>query len=144
LEVREALAGVIEMSTQRKMPRKPVTIVLRGPLTLGPPAEKLRNDVRSLLERGVKEICIDARRVPYADGRGLGILAECIALARRAGATVKVERARGKFRQELQITHLLAARSPRRVRRAADARPASRSFRAHVKSYVRMLEPGVA
>lgn len=130
------------MSMQHRTPSEPVTIVLQGPLTLGRPVERLRSEVLSLLARGVKEICLDARRVPYADGRGLGILAECIAFALRAGATLRVERARGKLRQELQMTGLLAHGSARVARRAAGgSRPTGRAFRAHD---LRMLEPGVA
>lgn len=120
------------------------TVVLRGPLTLGETAERLLATVRELLDGGVREIRLDAARIPYADARGLGAIAECGSLALARGARFSVEGASGKLREELQMTGLIAA-EPRRSRlRDAERTTSRRSGVGAAKSFLRVVHSGVA
>lgn len=130
------------MRAQQRKPRETATISLRGPLTVGAPVDRLRDEILALLEEGVEEIRIDAVRVPYADASGLGLLAEYTRLAADIGTAVRIARARGKFRQELEMTGLIEGGRSRRSHRSAAGE--DRTFRPRMKSYIRMLEPGVA
>jgi anti-anti-sigma factor len=132
------------MSADHRKPRKMATVELRGPLVIGQPVRRLKSRIHASLAQDVTYIRLDAAKVPYADGSGLGALAECMVEAREAGVVLRIEKAQGKFKEMLELTGLV---QPSR-RGGARKHPATRRTRgrihAAVKSYLRLLEPGVA
>ena len=95
------------MRAQNQDSSQSATVALRGPLTLGRPADLLRTTVQQLLDSGITIIRLDMTQVPFADAEGLGVIAECNSQTSMAGATLQIEGAHGKLREELGITGLM-------------------------------------
>lgn len=95
------------MRAQNQDNTQSATVALRGPLTLGAPANLLRKTVQQLLDAGIKIIRLDMTQVPFADAEGLGVIAECHSRTAMAEADLQIEGARGKLREELGLTGLM-------------------------------------
>jgi anti-sigma B factor antagonist len=84
-----------------------VTIVdLDGRITLGESTGALREELRSLLAGGVKNIILNMQNVSYVDSAGLGELVGAYTTATNQGGSVKLLNLQGKMKDLMQITKL--------------------------------------
>jgi anti-sigma B factor antagonist len=84
-----------------------VSIVdLNGKVTLGENTGILRDELRSLLSQGHKNILINMKDVSYVDSAGLGELVGAYTTATNQGGSVKLLHLQGKMRDLMQITKL--------------------------------------
>jgi len=85
-----------------------VTILdLAGKLTIGDGAEKLREEVASVVGRGQKNVLLNLAGVPYMDSGGLGELVRCSMAARKVNGAVKLVNLTKRTTDLLAITKLL-------------------------------------
>jgi anti-sigma B factor antagonist len=79
---------------------------LHGKVTLGENTGILRDELRSLLSQGVKNIVLDMQNVSYVDSAGLGELVGAYTTAANQGGAVKLLHLQGKLKDLMQITKL--------------------------------------
>ncbi|MBV9081736.1 MAG: STAS domain-containing protein [Acidobacteriaceae bacterium] len=79
---------------------------LHGKITLGENTGILRDELRSLLSQGTKEIVLNMAGVTYVDSAGLGELVGAYTTAANQGGSVKLLNLQGKLRDLMQITKL--------------------------------------
>ena len=85
-----------------------VTIVeLVGKLTIGEGDVQLREEIKDLLDDGVKKILINMQGVKMMDSSGLGELVRTRASASSAGATIKLLHVEDKVQEVLEMTRLI-------------------------------------
>jgi anti-sigma B factor antagonist len=84
-----------------------VTILdLSGKITLGENTGILRDELRSLMAQGSKNIVLNMKDVGYVDSAGLGELVGAYTTAANQGGAVKLLHLQGKMRDLMQITKL--------------------------------------
>jgi anti-sigma B factor antagonist len=84
-----------------------VTIVdISGRIVLGEESAALRELVRSLLEKGNKQILLNLADVSYIDSSGLGSLVSAFTTVRKQGGVLKLLNLTEKADDLLQITKL--------------------------------------
>jgi len=84
-----------------------VSIVdLNGKITLGENTGILRDELRSLLAQGSKNIVLNMGEVGYVDSAGLGELVGAYTTATNQGGAVKLLNLQGKMKDLMQITKL--------------------------------------
>ncbi len=84
-----------------------VTILdLSGRITLGENTGILRDELRSQLAQGNKNIVLNMKDVGYVDSAGLGELVGAYTTATNQGGSVKLLHLQGKMRDLMQITKL--------------------------------------
>ncbi len=81
-------------------------VALGGKITLGENTGILREEFRSLLSQGTKNILLDMGDVSYVDSAGLGELVGAYTTATNQGGAVKLLHLQGKLRDLMQITKL--------------------------------------
>ena len=81
-------------------------IDLNGRITLGEDTQTLRDEFRSLIAQGKKNIILNLKNVSYVDSAGLGELVGAYTTAANQGGSVKLLNAQGKIRDLMQITKL--------------------------------------
>ncbi|HEX4170745.1 MAG TPA: STAS domain-containing protein [Bryobacteraceae bacterium] len=79
---------------------------LNGKITLGENTGILRDELRSLLSQGTKNIILNMADVSYVDSAGLGELVGAYTTATNQGGAVKLLHLQGKMRDLMQITKL--------------------------------------
>jgi anti-sigma B factor antagonist len=79
---------------------------LNGRITLGESTGQLREELRSLLAKGTKNILLNLQHVSYVDSAGLGELVGAFTTAANQGGSVKLLHLQGKMKDLLQITKL--------------------------------------
>lgn len=79
---------------------------LNGKVTLGENTGILRDELRSLLSQGNKNIILNMAGVGYVDSAGLGELVGAYTTAANQGGSVKLLHLQGKMRDLMQITKL--------------------------------------
>lgn len=79
---------------------------LSGRITLGESTGILRDELRSLLSQGNKQIVLNLAGVTYVDSAGLGELVGAYTTAMNQGGAVKLLHMQGKLRDLMQITKL--------------------------------------
>ncbi len=79
---------------------------LSGKITLGENTGILRDELRSLLAQGNKNIVLNMKDVNYVDSAGLGELVGAYTTAANQGGAVKLLHMQGKMRDLMQITKL--------------------------------------
>ena len=79
---------------------------LHGKITLGENTGILREEMRSLLAQGTKNILLNLAEVGYVDSAGLGELVGAYTTATNQGGAVKLLNLQGKMKDLLQITKL--------------------------------------
>jgi len=85
-----------------------VTIVaLDGRIVLGEESNALREQVKTLLAGGKKQIVLNMDHVTYIDSAGLGTLVAAHHSARSQGASLKLSNLGSRFQEILQVTKLL-------------------------------------
>jgi anti-sigma B factor antagonist len=79
---------------------------LSGKITLGENTGILRDELRSVLAQGNKNIILNMKDVGYVDSAGLGELVGAYTTATNQGGAVKLLHLQGKMRDLMQITKL--------------------------------------
>ncbi len=79
---------------------------LNGKITLGENTGILRDELRSLLSQGVKNIVLNMAGVSYVDSAGLGELVGAYTTATNQGGSLKLLNLQGKMKDLMQITKL--------------------------------------
>jgi anti-sigma B factor antagonist len=79
---------------------------LHGKITLGENTGILRDELRSLLAQGAKNIVLNMGDVSYVDSAGLGELVGAYTTATNQGGAVKLLNMQGKMKDLMQITKL--------------------------------------
>lgn len=79
---------------------------LTGKITLGENTGILRDELRSLLTQGHKNIILNMAGVTYVDSAGLGELVGAYTTATNQGGSVKLINLQGKMKDLMQITKL--------------------------------------
>jgi len=79
---------------------------LNGKVTLGENTGILRDELRSLLAQGKKNIVLNLKDVSYVDSAGLGELVGAYTTATNQGGAVKLLHMQSKMRDLMQITKL--------------------------------------
>src|SRR3954469_18708713 len=79
---------------------------LSGKITLGEDTGILRDEIRSLLAQGQKNILLNMGGVSYVDSAGLGELVGAYTTATNQGGSVKLLNLQGKMKDLLQVTKL--------------------------------------
>lgn len=79
---------------------------LNGKITLGENTGILRDELRSVLAQGNKNIILNMNAVSYVDSAGLGELVGAYTTATNQGGAVKLLHLQGKMRDLMQITKL--------------------------------------
>jgi anti-sigma B factor antagonist len=84
-----------------------VTILdLSGRITLGEGSVQLRDAIRDLISKGVKQILLSLGDVNYIDSSGLGELVSAFTTAKNQNADVKLLNLTKKVKDVLQVTKL--------------------------------------
>ena len=84
-----------------------VTILdLSGRITLGEGSVQLRDAIRDLISKGVKDILLGLGDVNYIDSSGLGELVSAFTTAKNQNASVKLLNLTKKVKDVLQVTKL--------------------------------------
>jgi anti-sigma B factor antagonist len=81
-------------------------IDLTGPLVRELPVLAFRDQIRELLDRGMRNFAINLAEVPYADSYGLGGLTAVYNLVQQAGGRIKFFAARERLLRTLQRLRL--------------------------------------
>jgi anti-sigma B factor antagonist len=79
---------------------------LNGKITLGENTGILRDELRSLLSQGTKNIVLNMGAVSYVDSAGLGELVGAYTTATNQGGALKLLHLQGKMKDLMQITKL--------------------------------------
>ena len=79
---------------------------LNGRITLGESTGILRDELRSLLSQGSKQIVLNMAGVSYVDSAGLGELVGAYTTATNQGGAVKLLHMQGKLHDLMQVTKL--------------------------------------
>lgn len=79
---------------------------LSGKITLGENTGILRDEIKSLLAQGNKNILVNMGGVGYVDSAGLGELVGAYTTAANQGGSVKLLNLQGKMKDLMQITKL--------------------------------------
>lgn len=84
-----------------------VTVLdLSGRITLGEGSVQLRDAIRDLISKGVKNILLNLGDVNYIDSSGLGELVSAFTTAKNQNADVKLLNLTKKVKDVLQVTKL--------------------------------------
>ena len=84
-----------------------VSIVdINGKITLGENTGMLRDEVRSLLSMGAKNLVFDMAHVGYIDSSGLGELVSAYTTTANQGGSLKLLNLQSKARDLMQLTKL--------------------------------------
>jgi anti-sigma B factor antagonist len=84
-----------------------VSIVdINGKITLGENTGMLRDEVRSLLSMGAKNLVFDMAHVGYIDSSGLGELVSAYTTIANQGGSLKLLNLQSKARDLMQLTKL--------------------------------------
>jgi anti-sigma B factor antagonist len=81
-------------------------IDLTGPLVRELPVLAFRDQIRELLDRGMRNFAINLAEVPYADSYGLGGLTAVYNLVQQGGGRIKFFAARERLLRTLQRLRL--------------------------------------
>ena len=83
-----------------------VIVDLNGRITLGESTGVLRDQLKSLLLQGKKNIVLNMKDVGYVDSAGLGELVGSFTTAANQGGSLKLLHLQAKMRDLMQITKL--------------------------------------
>ena len=84
-----------------------VSIVdINGKITLGENTGMLRDEVRSLLSKGAKNLVFNMAHVGYIDSSGLGALVSAYTTTANHGGSLKLLNLQSKARDLMQLTKL--------------------------------------
>jgi len=90
--------------------RGTAVLVVTGRMTTSECHGDLKNVIRSLIERGRKQIVVDLEAVPFLDSAGLGELVSSYASVKRIGGSLKLTNVNKRIATTLDaagLTHVL-------------------------------------
>ncbi|MFL6450057.1 MAG: STAS domain-containing protein [Bryobacteraceae bacterium] len=96
----------MSLTTKTRQVGNVVIVDLAGKITLGENTGILRDELKSLLARGSKNILLNMGGVGYVDSAGLGELVGVYTTATNQGGSVKLLNLGGKMKDLMQITKL--------------------------------------
>lgn len=94
------------LSTKIRRVNDVAIVDLHGKITLGENTGILRDELKSLLAQGTKNILLNMADVSYVDSAGLGELVGAYTTATNQGGSVKLLNMQGKMKDLMQITKL--------------------------------------
>jgi anti-sigma B factor antagonist len=94
------------LSTKTRQEGNVTILDLSGKITLGENTGILRDELRSLMSQGNKNILLNLQNVSYVDSAGLGELVGAYTTATNQGGAVKLLHLQGKMKDLMQITKL--------------------------------------
>ncbi len=97
----------LRIKTRRDRDENVTIVDLVGKLTIGGGDVQLREEIKELLEDGVKKILINLKGVKMMDSSGLGELVRTRASANNADATIKLLHVEDKVQEVLEMTRLI-------------------------------------
>ncbi len=80
---------------------------LSGHIALGCEPESLRDCVKQLLTEKKRRILLNVQKVTFIDSSGLGELVTSFTTVKKSGGALKLANPTKRFREILQVTHLL-------------------------------------
>lgn len=80
---------------------------LKGKITIGGGDVQLREEVKKMLDDGVRKILLNLQEVKYMDSSGVGELVASFTTVRNGGGEIKLLNLTKKIKDLLQITQLL-------------------------------------
>lgn len=85
-----------------------VTVLeLSGHIALGCEPEALRDCVKQLVTEKKRRIVMNVQKVTFIDSSGLGELVTSFTTVKKSGGSLKLANPTKRFREILQVTHLL-------------------------------------
>ncbi|MFL6451767.1 MAG: STAS domain-containing protein [Bryobacteraceae bacterium] len=96
----------MSLSAKTRRVENVVIVDFAGKITLGENTGILRDELRSLLAQGDKNILLNMGGVSYVDSAGLGELVGVYTTATNGGGSVKLLNLQGKMKNLMQITKL--------------------------------------
>ena len=85
-----------------------VTILeIQGRVTIGLSTDILSNQLRDLMDAGVRKVLLDFAGVPQVDSSGISVLVRSFVTLQRLGGSLKLLRPAGRVRQVLEMTRIL-------------------------------------
>jgi anti-anti-sigma factor len=85
-----------------------ITILdLQGRVTIGLSADTLANQLRDLMDAGVRKVLLNLSGVPQVDSSGITVLVRSFVSLQRLGGSLKLLRPVGRVREVLELTRLL-------------------------------------
>ena len=97
----------MKINTRRDREEGVSIVKLEGKLTIGEGDVQLREEIKDLLDDGVKKILINLQGVKMMDSSGLGELVRVRASATSAEAAVKLLHVEDKVQEVLEMTRLI-------------------------------------
>ncbi len=94
------------LSTKTRQEGNVTILDLSGKITLGENTGILRDELRSLMSQGKKQIILNMKDVGYVDSAGLGELVGAYTTATNQGGSLKLLHLQGKMKDLMQITKL--------------------------------------
>jgi anti-sigma B factor antagonist len=79
----------------------------RGPLTLGPPVDSLRQALDQVLNAGDTSLVLNLGEVRWIDSSGIGVVVKGLTSAKRLGGTLKLVNPSKLAQQTLKMCGLL-------------------------------------
>lgn len=80
---------------------------LRGPLTLGPPVDNLRQAMDQFLSVGDTHLVLNLGEVRWIDSSGVGVVVKALTSAKRLGGSLKLVNPSKPAQQTLKMCGLL-------------------------------------
>lgn len=84
-----------------------VVITFKGNLMGGPDAEKFREKLHELIEKGKTQVIVDLGKVKFMNSSGLGILIGGLTTMKKAGGEFVICQADKKIESLLMVTQLI-------------------------------------
>ena len=97
----------MNINTRRDRDEGVTVVDLEGKLTIGEGDVQLREEIKDLLDDGIKKILINLKGVKMMDSSGLGELVRTRASAQAADATIKLLHVEDKVQEVLEMTRLI-------------------------------------
>lgn len=84
-----------------------VVLDLDGNLSLGDELSHLSKLVKDLVAAGKTRMVVNLKKVNFVDSSGAGTLVRCFTTAKAAGGDLKLAEPTERFRQVMELTHLV-------------------------------------
>ena len=79
---------------------------VRGRIVAGEDAQMLRDGIRTLLNRGQRDIILNLQRVPYIDSAAIGVLVSSLVAVCRESGSLKLTGLTHRVREVMEIVKL--------------------------------------
>ncbi len=83
-----------------------MVVEMTGRVQLGAESRELEKTVQEILGRGTRKVILNLAAVQYLDSTGIGTIAVCFSLVKKAGGSMRIAGAAGRIWQLFQMTKL--------------------------------------